>query len=69
MNTKANAGKPFTHQDDATIRRMHGEGSSISEIAADMLRTEAGITARLERLGLRAPGPIMRKQAAILLAR
>ena len=65
MNTQTNAGKPFTDRDDATIRRMHGDGSSVREIAADLFRTEAGITARLERLGLR-PSKVLAKQAALV---
>jgi hypothetical protein len=61
----ANSGKPFTEEDDAAIRRMHADGATVAAIAADRLRTAAGIEARLERLGLRA-GTMARKQANFL---
>jgi IS30 family transposase len=64
MNTP-NAGKPFTVQDDTQIRVKHGEGSSVKEIASDLGRTESGIVARLERLGLR-PSKVLAKQAALV---
>jgi hypothetical protein len=64
-NIPVNAGKPFTAADDQTIREMHSKGASVASIAGALCRTEPGIEARLEKLGLRK-GVVMAKPAAIL---
>lgn len=65
MTLPANAGQAFTDQDDATIRTMHKAKASVTEIAVALQRTEKGIAARLERLGLRR-GKVAARQAAFL---
>jgi hypothetical protein len=65
MNIAKNAGQPFTAQDDQAIREMHAACANAKEIAARLERTEPGINARLERLGLRK-GNTMAKQSALV---
>jgi hypothetical protein len=65
MNIPANAGKPFSFGDDEAIRELYAKHRSVALIAATLQRTEAGIKARLERLGLVKAGRVLRKQAAM----
>lgn len=67
MSIPKNAGQPFTAKDDQSIVAMHSAGCTPEKIAADLLRTVAGIRARLERLGLCA-GTMAKKQASFLSA-
>ncbi len=47
----ANAGKPWTEQEDRELLEKFDEGTSIAELAKAHDRTAAGIQARLERHG------------------
>lgn len=47
-----NAGKPWSAQDDEELRRLHGSGNSIADLATALSRTPNGVRQRLERLGL-----------------
>lgn len=65
MALPANTGKVFSDLDDEMIRAMHAAKASHAEIAAKLERTEQGVRARLERLGLRK-GKTIARQAALL---
>lgn len=53
----ANAGKPWTEQEDRELLERFDEGQSAAQLAATHDRTLAGIQARLERHGrLLGPG-------------
>lgn len=47
----ANAGKPWSEQEDRELLERFDEGLSVSQLAATHNRTVAGIQARLERHG------------------
>jgi hypothetical protein len=47
-----NAWRSWTPQDDDRLRRLHGEGLSVSALSQEFGRRPGGIRARLEKLGL-----------------
>lgn len=63
--TPANAGKPWTEEEDRELLKKFDEGQSVAELAQAHDRTPAGIHARLERHGrLQGLGPQWRGRAA-----
>jgi hypothetical protein len=61
----ANAGKPWTEQEDRALLEKVDEGLSIAELARAHDRTPAGIHARLARHGrVQGQGPQWRGRAA-----
>jgi hypothetical protein len=63
--TPANAGKPWTEQEDRELLEQFDAGQSVAQLAKAHDRTPAGIHARLERHGrLQGPGPQSRGRAA-----
>lgn len=46
------SGEPYSDAEDALVRDMHGRGCTVVEMAASLQRTEPGVQARLEKLGL-----------------
>ena len=65
----ANAGKPWTEQEDRELVEKFDAGQSLAQLAQAHDRTAAGIHARLERHGrLQGPGPQSRGRAANALA-
>ena len=57
-----NAGKPWTPEDNATLRALYGEGLSNRQIARRMGRSEYSIMMRLERM-IFASTPEQREKA------
>ena len=55
---RPNAGKRWTAEDEAELRRLAGEGVPTREIAARLGRTAEGVSRQAEKLGvsLRAGG-------------
>ena len=47
--------KPWTEDDDNTMKKLYTEGASISEIATKLVRTEGAIEARLSALKIKRP--------------
>jgi hypothetical protein len=67
--TPANAGKPWTEEEDRELLERFDAGQSLAQLAQAHDRTPAGIHARLERHGrLPGPGPQFRGRAATALA-
>lgn len=63
--TPANAGKPWTEEEDRELLERFDAGQSVAQLAQAHDRTPAGIHARLERHGrLQGPGPQFRGRAA-----
>jgi hypothetical protein len=63
--TPANAGKPWTEQEDRELLERFDAGQSVAELAQAHDRTAAGIHARLERHGRsQGPSPQSRGRAA-----
>lgn len=63
--TPANAGKPWTEQEDRELLEKFDAGQSVAQLAQAHDRTPAGIHARLERHGrLQGLGPQWRGRAA-----
>jgi hypothetical protein len=61
----ANAGKPWTEQEDRDLLARFDAGQSVAQLAQAHDRTAAGIHARLERHGrLQGPSPQSRGRAA-----
>jgi hypothetical protein len=50
--SRPNAGKPWTSEDDATLRQLAAEGAAPSLIAAQLGRTMVAISGRSNKLGL-----------------
>src|SRR5690349_9813886 len=64
-HTPANAGKPWTEQEDRELLERFDAGQSVAQLAQAHDRTAAGIHARLERHGrLQGPSPQSRGRAA-----
>lgn len=57
QGTPANAGKPWTDEDDRALVERFDAGRSIPELAAEYGRTRAAIQARLVKLGKLEPPP------------
>ena len=51
-NLPANAGKPWTAEEDANLKTCFESGMSKKELCAEFERTSGSITSRLARLGL-----------------
>ena len=51
-NLPANAGKPWSAEEDTKLKACHKAGMSRAELCAEFERTSGSITARLTRLGL-----------------
>jgi hypothetical protein len=67
--TPANAGKPWTEQEDRALLEKFDAGQTVAQLAQAHDRTPAGILARLLRHGrLEATGPQSRGRAANALA-
>jgi hypothetical protein len=67
--TPANAGKPWTEQEDRALLEKFDEGLSVAELARAHDRTPAGIHARLARHGrVQGQGPQWRGRAASAVA-
>ena len=67
--TPANAGKPWTEQEDRALLERYDEGLPIAELARAHDRTPAGIHARLARHGrVQVQGPQWRGRAANAVA-
>ena len=67
--TPANAGQPWTEQEDRALLEKYDEGLSIAELARAHDRTPAGIHARLARHGrVQGEGPQSRGRAANAVA-
>lgn len=49
---RENQGKPWTEEQDQTLRELHAKQLSISEIANTMQRTRDGVKKRLDKLGI-----------------
>jgi hypothetical protein len=65
----ANAGKPWTEQEDLQLLEKFDEGLSLAQLAQVHDRTLAGIQARLERHGrLQVQGPPWRGRSASAVA-
>ena len=65
----ANAGKPWTEQEDRELLERFDAGQSVAQLAQAHDRTPAGSHARLERHGrLQGPSPRSRGRAANALA-
>src|SRR5260221_6436610 len=52
-----NFGKPWSEEEDATLRGHFESGATMQEIARKHGRTVAGCRLRLEKLGVIAPSP------------
>jgi|SRR5688500_9841427 hypothetical protein len=65
----ANAGKPWTEQEDRELLEKFDAGHSVAQLAQAHDRTAAGIHARLERHGrLQGPSPQWRGRAVNAMA-
>jgi hypothetical protein len=63
--TPANAGKPWTEQEDRALLEKFDAGQTVAQLAQAHDRTAAGIHARLERHGrLQGPSPQSRGRSA-----
>lgn len=51
-NRPENAGKPWSEEDEALLKRLYVSGASKAEICKTFKRTTTAIAARLVRLGL-----------------
>ena len=52
ISGKENRGAPWTSVQDELLRDLYKNGASVAEIAKALSRTQQGITARIEKLGL-----------------
>lgn len=66
LGIPARAGQEFTTGDDNAIREMFAAGKDAGAIAVALERTDGGIHARMQRLGLIHDGGILRKQDAFV---
>lgn len=51
----ANFGKPWSPDEDTTIREAFANGASVADIARKQMRTQSSVRLRLEKLGLIEP--------------
>jgi hypothetical protein len=69
VRTPANAGKPWTEEEDRKLLGLFDAGQSVTQLAQAHDRTPAGIHARLVRHGrLQGSGPQWRGRAANTVA-
>lgn len=54
-NPPANAGKPWTPDEEARLARRFDEGAAVPQLMAEVGRTRAAVEARLVRLGRMPP--------------
>ena len=65
-NMPANAGKPWTKEDEDLLIRLYQSGASKKDICKTLQRTAAGIAARLVHLGMIESRDIFRDRKQLL---